>query len=748
MRWILLLLTAAGGALGVAALLRAPEAPRTPLVRLVDRLAEARRVEQRVDLIEPEVLHLKPGALVAPAGWLSIPDDGTLFSPGPSPRPIHLRVEVPIEGGRDYVVDVRAVDPDGKLRVLVEHAEKPGGWHRATEERAAGGRVRFDWREDTPAGEKTLPVVIESDSIGAFRIQSLTVRETGARDPAIVEAAPAVALHGLVDRAVEGATSAGKRGARRLLPSLLASDAGVYEWTLPEPPPAELRFSTATVPRGADSGVAPTEMRVEILDASEWRTMWRGQRGVDKDTGGWRAVTLRLPSGTRGLRLSTRAIGAGRPGVVAWGNPVLRDAPSSRRHVLLITLDAVRPDHLGAYGYSRATSPFLDGLAKKGARFTDVTAQRSHTWASTTSLLSGLLPQSSGVVARGDRPLRGLGGLAPAFARAGYATVRIGSADLPRGQLPGFDDTEIADNDADVMARLGELGRAYADGPLFLWVHVSTAHYPWAVADEFNRFDPGWSGPFKSGLTRTEFRALLDAGPIPDPLRRHLTALYDAAILQMDQRLGATLATLDDTGFFDDAIVAVTADHGAHFGEHDVWFMHSTPWHASLAVPLTLIAPGQIAPGSVIQSRALLVDVAPTLLDLAGLPFENLDGQTLRPALNGGALADRTIVTRFDPASYVIVENDRWRLLWNPKREPLSWPGEVQRALPLPALALFDRAADPGETHDVSAAHSDVVAALQKAAERDSADRAAGAGAHLSSEARRLLQQAGYLDDK
>src|SRR5262249_54839374 len=148
--------------------------------------------------------------------------------------------------------------------------------------------------------------------------------------------------------------------------------------------------------------------------------------------------------------------------------------------------------------------------------------------------ITGLFPQSTGVIARGDRPLRGLSGFVDAFAAAGYTTVRIGSPDLPRGQLTGFDFTEIAEFDLDVVNRLATVGRALADRPLFIWVHLATAHYPWTVADEFNRFDPGYRGPFASNITRAQYRALEDAGPIPEPIRRHLTALYDGAILQMD----------------------------------------------------------------------------------------------------------------------------------------------------------------------------------------------------------------------
>jgi arylsulfatase A-like enzyme len=727
------LILAAGIAV-VTSLTRASAPPRPRVWRLVDRLTEARRVEQKPEQIEPEVLHLKPGMITPPEGWTSLPGEAVHFV-APSPRPIRVRVDVPITnegGGRDYVVKVMARDAAGNLRMLVQHApnlEQPDpGWHKATEERA-GGRAHFDWREDTPPEEKALPVVLESPATPELIIESFSVHEAGARDPSIIEAAPGVALHGLVDRPVEGVKAHSRRGARRLLPSLLSSDGGFYEWALPRPAPAELRFQTAMVPRGP--ATAASEMRIEVETAGGWTRLWSEPAGES-----WREVKLAIPPEARALRLST--VG---PGVAAWGNPTLRDPPVGKQHVLLITLDAVRPDHLGMYGGKRPTSPFLDGLAARGLRFTDVTAQRGHTWASTTSLLTGQFPQTNGVIARGERPHRGAPGLGPAFAEAGYTTVRIGAPDLPRGQLTGFDDVEIADYDTDAMARLAEVGRASYndDGPLFVWVHISTAHYPWQVADEFNRFDPGYQGPYKSGISRAQFRALVDAGP-DERLKQHLTALYDGAILQMDQRLGKTLASLDDVHFFDDAIVAVTADHGAHFGEKDVWFMHSTPWKASLQVPLFITAPGRLSPG-ISDARALLVDVAPTLLDLAGLPPDDFDGVSLRE----GKTPERTTVTRFDPASYVVVENGRWKLLWNPKREPLTWPGEVKRSLPLPEMLLFDRNQDPDEKNDLSAAHPEVVAELRAAAERDQKEHAAGT--HLSTEARRLLQQAGYLDD-
>jgi len=743
-------------------------APRElpPVWRLAEHLAEARAVEQHREWIEPEPLRLQPGSLAAPPGFRLAPVENSGGAPvvarfvADRPSPLSARIEVPIEGGgagagadaRDWEIRALVRDPWRRARLLVEHAPTPelpsAGWEHATDERS-GDRVRFDWRAQTRPGQRALTLLVESPAASDLTVERLTVREAGARDPSIVESAAAAGLHGLVERPVEGARSVGPRGVRRVEPSLLAAGDGRYEWTL-APGARALALDTAVVPRGA--GGAPTELRVEIERAGAWQTVFSTVRGAPGDGGGWRPARVALPDGARALRLATRSTAPGRAQVVAWGNPTLLGAPPAARppNVLLITLDAVRADHLSAYGYARPTSRFIAGLASRGARFDDVTAQRGHTWASTTSLVSGLFPQTSGVIARGARSYPGTGGAVADFARAGYLTARIGSPDLPRGQIPGFDRAEIADFDIDVLSQLEALAaRGSSDGrPLFVWLHLANAHYPWRVADEFNRFDPGYTGRFASGLSRDEFHALVSAPSLDERERNHLVALYDGAILQMDVRLGQALARLDDAGFFADSIVAVTADHGTHLGEHGVWFLHSTPWRASLAVPLIIVAPGRVPPGQVIgadRGRVLLVDLGATLLELAGAEAGPLDGVSLRPLLTGAAarLPARTTVTRFQPASYVMVENDRYELFWNPAREPLAWPGELARTDPLPALGLWDRARDPREERDLSSEEPLIAGALRAEAEAE----APGAAPPLSTEARQLLKQAGYADD-
>lgn len=756
--WLAWLVVLGGAGGGLRALTRPPAETQPRALRLVEHLAEARRVVQSRQQIEPEAVHLKAGSLAAPPGWkLSEPGPGAqpvvarLVRPGGSGA-LRLRFDVPVTGGRDVVVRLFARDPAGAAELLIEHAPEPGQptdrWHRATQSRA-GSRVRFDWREDIPEGRSSLALVLEEKAAAELDIESLTVREAGARDPSLLEGAPGAVLHALVERPVEGVAVGGGQRALRLVASLLASGESVYEWRLPRRA-LTLELETATVPRGAGER-APVEMRVEVEGADGWQTRYQAVRGGAGDGGGWRPARIEISPSARALRLATRARGPLQPMVVAWGNPTLRapePAVAERRpHVLLVTLDAVRPDHLSAYGYAKPTSQFLAKLAAEGARFEDVRAQAGHTWASTTSLVSGLLPDTSGVMARGSYPHRGMRGVADAFARAGYVTGRIGHPALPRGQLGGFDFVEMDDLDTDMLSRLVTIARA-TEHPLFLWIHLHNAHYPFMVRDEFNRFDPGYAGRFAHGLTREQFRELSNSGSMTPREQRHLVALYDGAILQMDAGLGAAMARLDDVGFFKNAVVAVTADHGAHLGEHDIWFLHSTPWHVTLSVPLILFAPGRVPPRTVVgadRGRALLIDLGPTLLDLAGVPAERLDGRSLRPLLTGGRLAPRTTQTRFLPASYVVVETDRYKLLWNPAGEQLEWPGELKLKKPLPRLGLYRPREDPGEVHDLSSAEPLVAAELMPAAEAKSAR--GQTPVRLSTEARQLLQQAGYADD-
>jgi choline-sulfatase len=358
--------------------------------------------------------------------------------------------------------------------------------------------------------------------------------------------------------------------------------------------------------------------------------------------------------------------------------------------LVLVTLDTVRADHLGAYGYAAAETPWLDRLAREGLRGEQVAAQVPLTLPSHATILSGLLPPHHGLRNNGigtfpDGPAT----LATLLAGAGYRTgAFVGAFVLDRrfGLGRGFEvyDDEILRDPAagtvleaerparEVMDRaLAWLGQTpapqtsqdTATKPFFLWIHLYDAHAPYVP---------------------------------PSPWReRHPGRPYDGEISAVDEQVGRLLQELERRGLADRTVVAVAADHGEGLGDHGEQTHGLLLYEPTLRVPLLLRGPG-LPTGTVIRTPFSLVDLAPTLAGLLGrsLPApagRALDGRDLSAALRAGdepAPADVYAETRY-PATF------RWSPLAALRRRDLKY-------IAAPRPELYDLAHDPGETRDLS----------------------------------------------
>jgi choline-sulfatase len=280
---------------------------------------------------------------------------------------------------------------------------------------------------------------------------------------------------------------------------------------------------------------------------------------------------------------------------------------TGRPNLLLVTLDTVRADHLGCYGYALAETPNLDRLAREGVRFAHASSPVPLTLPAHASILTGLLPPHHGVRNNGTGGLpAGTATLATRLAAAGYRTGAFVAAfvlDHRFGLQPGFEvyDDEVnrdpnagwvleAERPANqvVDRALAWLGRNDSR-PFFLWVHLYDAHAP---------YNP------------------------PSPQReRHPGRPYDGAIAFDDEQLGRLLAAIDEAdrrGERKWTVVAVAADHGESLGEHGEATHGLLLYEPALAVPMLLRAPG-LAP-RVVTTPVGLVDLAPTLAGLLRLP--------------------------------------------------------------------------------------------------------------------------------
>ncbi|MGH0033140.1 MAG: sulfatase [Myxococcota bacterium] len=462
--------------------------------------------------------------------------------------------------------------------------------------------------------------------------------------------------------------------------------------------------------------------------------------------------------------------------LVACGAPDPGEPPPPARppDVVLIVIDTLRADHVGAYGYDRPTTPTLDAVAAQGVLFTRALSTSSWTKPAIGSLFTSLHPSEHGAHTF-DRHLSSRPAtLAGLFRDAGYTTVGVSGnfvhVNAYTGMDRGFDTWEslhvpvetesetlwsITADDGRVhrfrAARAEEVNRAVlahlppdGDRPLFLYVHYMEPHSDYAPPDELRRrFVRAESRRFGDGPVRSKLLTDLAAGRdrLSEAERRHAIDLYDAEVAAADAGVAALLRALARRGV-EAPVLAITSDHGEAFGEHASWF-HGIDLHrATLAVPLIVRDPRRDDAGRRHPGPVSLLDVAPTLLALAGIP---------RPAtLRGRALledeavgSERTLVAELHPDAHFAEHAPRREQRLAVQRGP--WKLIVRRDGTLRAWHL---GRDPLEQTDGS---GDAPGALVDEARRRLAalERSAEASkpTALEAEQRERLRALGYLGD-
>jgi arylsulfatase A-like enzyme len=365
-----------------------------------------------------------------------------------------------------------------------------------------------------------------------------------------------------------------------------------------------------------------------------------------------------------------------------------RHSVCERCNVVLISIDTLRADHLGAYGYERPTTPRIDAFANRAVLFENAISQSAWTRPAHASMLTGLYPSEHGIIGVVGRPALppSLPTLATVLKDNGYRTAAFtGGANLSShfGYDRGF-------------AVYRSPGRRLEDGvseahawlsggtePFLLFLHGFDVHRPYRALDA-DRAALGVTGPRPRGMQR-----LCRQGSARSELAPHIDE-YDAAIRRADRSVGALLDMLEDLELADRTVVVLTSDHGEEFLEHGLCFHIRALYRETVHVPLVVSVPGLPARrvASVVPASA---SVGPTILAVLGLT--GLPGPSLRPLLGGQPRA-----RGLDP--YVVSETgarDPWtgrygriRSLTSGREKLVSWidAGRVQ---------YFDLARDPDE---------------------------------------------------
>jgi arylsulfatase A-like enzyme len=302
----------------------------------------------------------------------------------------------------------------------------------------------------------------------------------------------------------------------------------------------------------------------------------------------------------------------------------------SSPNILLISIDTLRSDHLSSYGYPFETSPCLDALASEGTRFETVVAPSSWTVPSHITLLTALPPRMHQVISHQTRLSRKAVTLAEILHRAGYDTAAfVGSPTLRAdyGYWQGFDlydDYTVATTNEEITSPrllrlttdwLRQWTREGRSRPFFLFLHLWDVHGDYTPPAPYDTlFDPDYKGPVTGELDSPVVRKGMSEQDL-----RHLVALYDGEIRYVDQHLGDLFEFLKTENLFDTTVLAVTSDHGEEFLEHGNFRHHRTLYDEVVLVPLIIRYPPGVPAGCEVERQARLMDVAPTLLALAGI---------------------------------------------------------------------------------------------------------------------------------
>lgn len=303
-------------------------------------------------------------------------------------------------------------------------------------------------------------------------------------------------------------------------------------------------------------------------------------------------------------------------------------AAVGRLNLLLITVDTLRADHLGCYGYPRRTSPSIDSLSASGVTFTTAYAQRPKTSPSFASIMTGTYPQRNGVRRSKETLPAAAYTLAEALRDAGYTTCGVvtnGNLYPAFGFDQGFQSYRYGHSDA----REGtEIAMEWLqDGPrppFFLWVHHTDPHTPYKppepYADAFlNDIEYGRHPleVIKGVPLGGVHRRLLLEGPLD---LGYYVSQYDGEIAYADHWIGELLSCIRSLGLQGSTLVVFTADHGESLGDHGYYFEHGLfTYDASARIPLVFSLPGGMGTGVKEDLVVESVDFMPTMLELLGI---------------------------------------------------------------------------------------------------------------------------------
>jgi arylsulfatase A-like enzyme len=437
---------------------------------------------------------------------------------------------------------------------------------------------------------------------------------------------------------------------------------------------------------------------------------WRNER-IDLSAWAGQSITLHLH--TEG------------EGVIFVSDPVVSAPPKNRFNVVFVLEDTLRADHLSSYGYHRDTDPYKKSLLDRGIRFDHAFSQATMTRPSCPSLMTSLYPTATGVWSFNDRLDDRYLTLAEILHAQGFATLaRVQNrnagyfAGLHQGYGTFFDAYPANAKPASLYAEgLFAWIEDHQDRNFFMYLHVTDPHGPYDPPEHLR----DWYAS-ADRATPAHPDPALDADWTAPPTKEGRIALYDGEIRHNDTWFERLMSELETNGIANDTLVIVVSDHGEQFGEHNQWDHHPPSFKQVIHVPLLMFYPNRWSEGRAIKRPVQMLDVMPTVLDLAGIPTESLllQGQSLvsfadgtpNPAWNDRLAVVDEVSFRKKGANvdWASVIHGPWHFLNSDRTDRTELFGNVDRypyAKDMLGPRVFDYWEDPSEEDYTNSFYAD-----------------------------------------
>ncbi len=415
------------------------------------------------------------------------------------------------------------------------------------------------------------------------------------------------------------------------------------------------------------------------------------------------------------------------------------------RNIILISLDTLRASSMSCYGHKNLTTPHLDRLAGQSTLFQTCISPHIPTHPAHTTMFTGKDVLTHQIITQGgslDLDL-GVKTLPELLSEAGYLTVaadKLGRwfkrgfpEELYRGYTweTKYHKARKAEAVNQTAIEVMDIAQAQ-DKPWFAFLHYWDPHTPYLPPPPFERMF--YSGD-ECDLNNHSMDAVYDCEPFkyyfmewmckPDPsdpdniLKKRLwtdlhyvNAQYDASIAYMDASLAHLFQYLRDSGIMDETLLIITADHGEELDEHELWYDHHGLYETNCHIPLIIHCPSLVSEGQHLDGIVTLKDIAPTILDYAGLSElaerEKMEGTSLRALIENGNHAGTTDAVYLTECGWMKKRGWRtkqWKLIVE--------TGDTPEVYNTPDLELYDLEDDPDEVYNLAEEATDIVDRLK-----------------------------------